>query len=299
MRKICAVVVFALGLCLSPVVHAQNIAQVLSGNGNPPPTCNATFPIYVNLSKNPAKVYACGPSGYTLIGGGAPSGAAGGDLGGTFPDPLVTAIDGTPLAGLATGILKNTTGTGVPSIAIAGDFPTLNQNTTGTAANLSGTPALPNGATGTTQTLTDATTKLATDAFVNGGIAGVCPIAAGIVTCSDPIVTAGGLFANSEFANSTCTTAATIAPANGNMQRITLTAADTCALTFTQPASGTFKLQLKIIQSSSGGFNGLISGGKWPGGSVPTITATSGAVDFISCYLDGTNAYCVPSQNFQ
>jgi hypothetical protein len=45
-------------------------------------------------------------------------------------------------------------------------FPTLNQNTTGTAANLSGTPALPNGATATTQTTGDNTTKLATDAFV-------------------------------------------------------------------------------------------------------------------------------------
>lgn len=48
----------------------------------------------------------------------------------------VTKINGTSLAGLATGILKNTTATGVPSIAIAGDFPTLNQNTTGSAATL-------------------------------------------------------------------------------------------------------------------------------------------------------------------
>lgn len=47
----------------------------------------------------------------------------------------VTKINGTSLAGLATGILKNTTSTGVPSIAVAGDFPTLNQNTTGTATN--------------------------------------------------------------------------------------------------------------------------------------------------------------------
>jgi len=46
----------------------------------------------------------------------------------------VTKINGTSLAGLATGILKNTTSTGVPSIAVAGDFPTLNQNTTGSAA---------------------------------------------------------------------------------------------------------------------------------------------------------------------
>jgi len=48
----------------------------------------------------------------------------------------VTKINGTSLAGLATGILKNTTTTWVPSIAVAGDFPTLNQSTTGSAATL-------------------------------------------------------------------------------------------------------------------------------------------------------------------
>jgi hypothetical protein len=48
----------------------------------------------------------------------------------------VGKINGVSLAGLATGILKNTTATGVPSIAVATDFPTLNQNTTGSAATL-------------------------------------------------------------------------------------------------------------------------------------------------------------------
>lgn len=46
----------------------------------------------------------------------------------------VTKVNGTSFAGLATGILKNTTTTGVPSIAIAADFPTLNQSTSGNAA---------------------------------------------------------------------------------------------------------------------------------------------------------------------
>lgn len=41
------------------------------------------------------------------------------------------------LGALGTGIVKNTTTTGVLSIAVAGDFPTLNQNTTGSAASLS------------------------------------------------------------------------------------------------------------------------------------------------------------------
>jgi hypothetical protein len=62
----------------------------------------------------------------------------------------VVRINGTSLAGLATGILKNTTGTGVPSIAVAGDFPTLNQNTTGTAANVTGTVLVTKGGTGIT-----------------------------------------------------------------------------------------------------------------------------------------------------
>lgn len=66
----------------------------------------------------------------------------------------------------------------VPSFRtiVGADVPTLNQNTTGTASNLSGTPALPNGTTATTQTVGDSTTKLATDAFVlanAGGVSGL------------------------------------------------------------------------------------------------------------------------------
>jgi hypothetical protein len=53
----------------------------------------------------------------------------------------VKAVNGVVFSGLATGILKNTTSSGVPSIAVAGDFPILNQNTTGTAANITGTYA--------------------------------------------------------------------------------------------------------------------------------------------------------------
>ena len=48
-----------------------------------------------------------------------------------------TGLSGAQFLGsLGTGIVKNTTTTGVLSIAVAGDFPTLNQSTTGSAATL-------------------------------------------------------------------------------------------------------------------------------------------------------------------
>jgi len=81
----------------------------------------------------------------------------------------VVAINGVVMSGLATGLLKNTTATGAPSIATAGTdyvvpsgalgtptsgtltnctFPTLNQNTTGSAASLSATLDITSGGTG-------------------------------------------------------------------------------------------------------------------------------------------------------
>jgi len=64
-------------------------------------------------------------------GGGAPTTA-------TYvtqtPDATLSAEQA--LSALGTGIAKVTTGTGVVSIAVAGDFPTLNQSTTGNAATV-------------------------------------------------------------------------------------------------------------------------------------------------------------------
>lgn len=75
------------------------------------------------------------------------------------------------------GITLTTPDVGTPSAGTLTNctFPTLNQNTTGTAANLSGTPALPDGTTATTQSASDNSTKLATTAYADavGGGSGI------------------------------------------------------------------------------------------------------------------------------
>lgn len=93
---------------------------------------------------------------------------------------------------------------------------TLNQNTTGTAANLSGTPALPNGTTATTQTTGDNTTKVATDAFVlaNAASAGVSSVAAGggiAVTGTGAGPYTGAVTVSASAPNRTVTSSPTVA----------------------------------------------------------------------------------------
>jgi hypothetical protein len=59
-----------------------------------------------------------------------------------------TGLSGAQFLGsLGTGIVKNTTSTGVLSIAVAGDFPTLNQNTTGSSGSCTGNAATATSAT--------------------------------------------------------------------------------------------------------------------------------------------------------
>jgi hypothetical protein len=88
--------------------------------------------------------------------------------------PLVSPSFTTPVLGTpASGVITNLTGT-CTSCSVGGNAATATSATSATsattAANLSGTPALPNGTTATTQTTGDATTKLATDAFVGASI---------------------------------------------------------------------------------------------------------------------------------
>ena len=181
----------------------------------------------------------------------------------------VGKINGTSLAGLATGILKNTTTTGVPSIAIAADFPTLNQNTSGTASNVSGTPALPNGTTATKQGIAAADDKLATDSYVNRAvITNTAPGALGSLTGT----------INIDWSTS-------------NNFYGTLTGNTT--FTFSNAVAGQV-ITVQVIQTGTNSYTSTWPSAKWPGGTAPVQTAGAAAHDdttflYINSAYDGSS----------
>jgi len=124
------------------VGNTLNIPQYTAGGGSGTVTsvsvvnANGFYGSVATATTTPAITITTGVSGLLKGNGTAVSAASSG----TDYAPGTSA--------LATGILKSTTSTGALSIAVAADFPTLNQNTTGTASNVTGTVAIANGGTG-------------------------------------------------------------------------------------------------------------------------------------------------------
>lgn len=115
-----------------------------------------------------------GTSGQVLTstGTGVEWGAGGG---GSLPTGSGNEVVATPADG--------SSGVSALRALVSADLPTIiTSNTSGTAANLSGTPALPNGTTATTQTAGDNSTKLATTAYVSTAGGSYLPLAGGTMT---------------------------------------------------------------------------------------------------------------------
>ena len=175
----------------------------------------------------------------------------------------VVKINGVLMSGLATGILKNTTTTGVPSIATAGtDYVIPSGSITGSAASLSATLAVASGGTGVTTSTGSGANALATSAALT------TPTITGLIeTKTAPTISAGVLALNCAL---------------GNVFAVSLNAAVT-SLTFSNiPASGSaFGLTLILAMTGTAYTITWPASVKWPSGTAPTLTSTNLKSDII------------------
>lgn len=124
--------------------NTLNIPQYSGGGGSGTVTSvNATVPAFLSVSGNP--ITTSGTLAISYSGTALP--IANGGTGQTTAAAAITALTGTQTS----GHYLRSSGTSASLSAIqAADVPTLNQNTTGTAANVTGTVAIANGGTGET-----------------------------------------------------------------------------------------------------------------------------------------------------
>jgi hypothetical protein len=202
---------------------------------------------------------------------------------------------------LGTGILKSTTSTGALTIATAADFPTLNQNTTGNAANVTGTVAVGNGGTGATSLTgyvkgTGTTAMTASATIPVADVTGAAPLASPTFT---------GTLTAPIYASTpqVLTDAATISwnPSSGLNASVTL--ADNRTLSFsTAPPTGAYGT-LVVKQDATGGRTLTLPSvtNRILGSSSTTtigLSTAANAIDIVNFYFDGTHYFWNVGQGY-
>jgi hypothetical protein len=164
----------------------------------------------------------------------------------------------------------------------SGDVPTLNQNTTGTAANVTGTVAVANGGTGLT-TLT----------------AGYIPYGNGTSALGnesnlsyDATNNRLGVVGTGYSPNITLSDAATIAwdTTTGQVATFTFVSTNRTMGAPSSLVSGAF-YALAVIQNAGSNTLTWNSIFKWPSGTAPTLSTAASAKDYFVFRSDGTNLY--------
>jgi hypothetical protein len=185
---------------------------------------------------------------------------------------------------LATGILKSTTTTGALTIAVAGDFPTLNQNTSGTAASFTGNLTGDVTSTGMSTAISAATiTGKALTGYTIGTTVQACSATDTILQCIQKMA---GNQRLAEYNAGNTGTAQTIDWANAPAQKSTATG--NCTYTFSNPIAGQAYI-LKVVN------DGTVRTITWPASvrwgtiGAPTLTGTLNKYDMVYLYYDGTD----------
>ena len=181
----------------------------------------------------------------------------------------VVKINGIALSGLATGLLKNTTTTGVPSIAVAGtDYSVATNGTNGQALTSNGT-----GGFGTAVTLA----TVATSGSASDLTAGTLAAARGGAGTLSGILKANGVGVVSAAAAGTDYAVAT----NGTLGQV-----------LTSNAAGGFSTALTLATVATSGSATDLSSGTLPAARMPAITGdvttTVGTVATTVSKINGT-----------
>ncbi len=169
-----------------------------------------------------------------------------------------------------------------------------------------GTPSLPTGTTGVTQSVSNNTTALATTAYVIGQASSTTPAALGTAAVGTATTFARADHVHTaptrnslDSGTSALTSGTTIATncANGNV--FTLTLATNCTLSNPTNLQAGGHYQWIVTQDGTGSRT-LAYGTafKWANKTTPTLTTAASSVDIIDAVSDGTNVYAVLTTNF-
>jgi hypothetical protein len=251
---------------------------------------------------------------FTTLSATTAIGIASGGTGQTTAAAAITALTGTQTSGQ----YLRSDGTNAVLAAIqAGDVPTLNQNTTGSAGSVANALTAGTGisfSAGTTYNGSAAITinNSGVAVYPGAGISVSTGSAWGtsltapsgaIVGTTDTQTLTNKTLTNPTITNYTETafsanssTAITLALTNGTVQIITLTG----NATITMPAAGAGKSFIMFLrQDATGSRTVTWSTVNWPGGTAPTITSTASKQDIYSFFSDGTSWYGVNvAQNY-
>lgn len=231
---------------------------------------------------------------------------AGGGSGGAPTDAtyVTQTADGTlsaeqALSALSTGLLKVTGGTGVLSTAVAGDFPTLNQSTTGNAATATALAANPaDCGANTYATGIAASGALTCGSIVDADVPNTITVnlaAAATALAANPTDCGGGQFANAIDAsgNLTCGTPAggggggdTYVSLGADVTNSNASFANVTGLSWAVSASTGYDIECHVSYTAAATTTGL--GISWTGPSSPTLTTARMLSGLTSQTVGGT-----------